>query len=248
MATPSTLEVEDDSILGDFMDSSKEDVSILGDFKDSSKEDSDSNHEDSDSNHADSDIKHENSNSGAAADSDLDSEADGDARLRALPAAFLTHVLTHVLPDPLQSPGEALPVIEVNYVLSVPWGVQIEEGTSYVFPKPLDSSKEMLKVLRDSFPEYGHLDMMGICKQVVATARMHCSRVPLEDPRCLSSVEFCSGRAAISRSILAAGLKAAAFDLLYSASHDLRSAGGFRKFVLALCCVHEGGLAWGAPM
>lgn len=82
--------------------------------------------------------------------------------------------------------------------------------------------------------------MRDIFTQLVSLVKFHrMGRHPQ-----LDFVEYCAGSAAVTFGVLREGLRTAAFDVVYSASHDMHRAAGLRRWIFALATVKSRGLIW----
>lgn len=101
-------------------------------------------------------------------------------------------------------------------------------------------------ILKDAWPEFAHLNMVGMMLQLICLAVGHrkqhvesCTSAPF-----LDVAEFCAGEAEITKAALRCGMQAQAFDTLFSPNHNMLSPRGFRRWVCTLLCMPRASLAW----
>ena len=96
-------------------------------------------------------------------------------------------------------------------------------------------------ILDDAFPHMATMrledEILNICERAIANQESKAAGL-------LRFVEFASGRGNLSKALLRKGLAGAAFDIIYSESHDCLSPDGFRLWLVALSAMMSKGLCW----
>ena len=91
-----------------------------------------------------------------------------------------------------------------------------------------------------AYPCLQHLDMLG---QVSALVQRSMANRLLQ-VSLLDAVEFCSGKAELTKAFIRHQLRTACFDLLYRPEHDMLSQAGVRLFLDAVAATRRKGLNW----
>ena len=97
------------------------------------------------------------------------------------------------------------------------------------------------KILDAAFPHMASMRLedkiLTICERAIANQE---SKAVGQ----LHFVEFACGHGNLSKALLRRGLLGAAFDIIYSESHDCLTPAGFRLWLLALSSMIQSGLCW----